>query len=125
MPLTDRIDGGFDALAPIELSGNALDVVVLDDRGTILVSIDNIHQPGCTKELRDTALESPLLQCFSISTAGELKWQETPNPTVEAINAREAIDIITDTEGRKRIQAISNSLYWTSHLKKWIPGQDE
>lgn len=125
LPFMGRMDGSFAALSPIKVSGNVLDVAIIDDRGTILISVDNIHKPGSIKEVRDSTLESRVVHCFAVDTDGELKWHEISGPLVEGINTREARDILADPEGRKEIQAVFNSLYWTSHLKKWVPGQEE
>ncbi|EFW15426.1 tRNA (guanine-N(7)-)-methyltransferase non-catalytic subunit trm82 [Coccidioides posadasii str. Silveira] len=117
-------NGRLTALAPIELSGNALDVVALDDRGTILVSVDNVHKPGSTKELRDSAIGPKLLQCFSARSDGGLKWEESSTQAATTINSRETVDIIAETESRKQVQKISDSLYGIGNLRKWARGED-
>ncbi|WEW58272.1 tRNA (guanine-N(7)-)-methyltransferase non-catalytic subunit trm82 [Emydomyces testavorans] len=116
------LDGSITARAPIELSGNALDVTAVDRKGTILVSVDNIHSPGTTNELRDSARESPLLQCYFVSSDGEFTWNEGYNRAVETINTSEATDIIADTETRKQVEALSGSLYGVENLRKWVRG---
>ena len=95
----------------IPLKGNALDVAFLpatQASSTIIVSIDHVHKPGSTKEVREDnvghstiKLELPLLttakgvsrlQCFSTETDG--KWQEDSH-TSEALKSfhKQAFDV--------------------------------
>ncbi|KAF1839900.1 tRNA methyltransferas-like protein [Cucurbitaria berberidis CBS 394.84] len=61
----------------IPLGGNALDVAFIQsspDSCVVVVSIDNIHTPGSTTEVRDNDKNPPRLQCFSNQQNGQ--WQE-------------------------------------------------
>ncbi|PGH19195.1 hypothetical protein AJ80_04166 [Polytolypa hystricis UAMH7299] len=115
---------------PITLTGNALSVTYLDDMGNILVSTDNLLEPGSATTLRNTQTSPPtLLQAFTITMVdGSLKWIEAQNSMVDTINATGALDEIscqTEEEKQKHSQALVNSLYTTSKLRKRGMGEEE
>ncbi|EEP81799.1 predicted protein [Uncinocarpus reesii 1704] len=85
------MDGILTPSNAIELSGNALDVTAADDSGKVYVSVDNIHKQGSTKELRDSAMGSKLVQCFTATNHGALAWEEADDPITDAINNRDTL----------------------------------
>lgn len=59
-----RIGAGDDSGMYIPLKGNALDVAMVHvspERSTLVVSIDNIHKPGPSMEVRDDTVSGLLL----------------------------------------------------------------
>ncbi|KAI1952082.1 tRNA (guanine-N(7)-)-methyltransferase non-catalytic subunit trm82 [Ophidiomyces ophidiicola] len=123
LPFSLDLNGTLLALAPLELSGNPLDVISLENSGKILVSLDNIHKPGSTNELRDSTQESPLLQYFTPCSNGEISWTNSSIPAVDVINAREATDTDADL-GSQKAEAMSSLLYTNGSLRKWSGGDD-
>lgn len=72
----------------INLSGNVLDVVCLDERKQILVSIDTVHRPCSMKSYRSQPEQaSGQLQAFNldinekhITTTEKFRWSEVDLP---------------------------------------------
>jgi hypothetical protein len=60
------------------LKGNALDVAVYPEEATVVVSIDNVHQPWSTTDTRETQAQTlDLVQCFTLSHAeAGASWRE-------------------------------------------------
>ncbi|KAJ4344906.1 tRNA (guanine-N(7)-)-methyltransferase non-catalytic subunit trm82 [Ascochyta clinopodiicola] len=70
----------------ITLKGNALNIAFLPTTqalSTIVVSIDHVHKPGSTTEVREER-DASRLQCFS--TEGDGHWQEDSH-TLEALRS--------------------------------------
>ncbi|KAK2734603.1 tRNA (guanine-N(7)-)-methyltransferase non-catalytic subunit trm82 [Onygenales sp. PD_40] len=129
-PFIFSLDGKLIAQSPVDLSGNALAVTSLDRKGTILVSVDNIHEPGSTKEQRKSP-ESPqqLLQVVSILVeADTLKWTQSENAAVDAVSKQGTFDLppMEDEKGAKKSgQTLISTLYGIGNLRKWGKGDEE
>lgn len=108
---------------PIELSGNALDVTAIDNSGQILVSVDNVHEPGSTMTMKSSpSLPRHLLQAFKMSIGADgLKWDKVPRQAADTINDNGTTDITTvddKKEASKQTGSLAESLYGLTNLRK-------
>ncbi|KKZ60208.1 hypothetical protein EMCG_05130 [[Emmonsia] crescens] len=129
-PFVFNLDGKVVALNPVHLSGNALGVTSLDNQGNIIVSVDNVHEPGSTKDQRKSS-DSPqqLLQVFSVTVDQEtFKWTEADSDMVKTINSHGTFELATSEdmkEVKKHAQALTATLYSVGNLRKWGKGDEE
>jgi len=94
----------------LPLGGNPLDVVVGSDR--LYVTIDNIHEPGTTKERRKSAVATPRLQCISLSSPTE---PQTSSDLEKLLNEYNDMQL---TDDAKELKAVSDLLYNVENLRK-------
>lgn len=71
-------DGSLKHENTLKLAGNVLDATTFKDETSLIVSIDNVHQPFSTTAVRVPEVEhEPLLQCFTLETTGSnMEWRE-------------------------------------------------
>ncbi|KAK2765337.1 tRNA (guanine-N(7)-)-methyltransferase non-catalytic subunit trm82 [Arachnomyces sp. PD_36] len=123
------LDGVLTPCPPIQLSGNVLDVTCLRD-STIIVSIDNLHEPSSTKTTR-TKPESPqtLLQAFKL-TMGKEALDSVPvlGPTTTSISSQGTGDFFSLSEDEKskadKRKALGDLLYGIENLRKRRGGEE-
>ena len=129
-PYTFEDKGKLVAQSPLHLSGNALDATFLANSSNVIVSVDNVHEPGSTI-VRRSLLASPqaILEVFSIyASAAGLVWEKTSNAMADAVNGRGTAELISsgdETESKQQWHAISNLLYCAGNLRKRGREEDE
>lgn len=104
----------------IQLSGNILDVTGLDSHGAIIVSVDNVREPGSTETWKSSpSTPQILLESFQATTKeGSLKWNPTTDDVfVTAINAAGTSPIPTDADDKQK-KTLDGALYSMSVLRK-------
>ncbi|OJD18919.1 hypothetical protein AJ78_01105 [Emergomyces pasteurianus Ep9510] len=129
-PFVYNSEGKVVALDPVDLSGNALGVTPLDNNGNIIVSVDNVHEPGSSKDQRKSPnTPTQLLQAFSAAAEQEsLKWIEVDSDMVKTVNNYGTFDLATsedEKEVKKHAQTLAATLYSVGNLRKWGKGDDE
>lgn len=84
----------------------------MPDEGALLVSVDNVHQPFSTSELREAPMEHELLlQCFAFDTNG---WSEVTGLVhVESINRHGSFEITKAASGQ-----LGDVLYTLETIRK-------
>lgn len=123
-------DGVLTPCPPIQAAGNVLSVTCLKD-STIVVSVDNFHEPSSTKTTRDTpATPQILLQAFKLTAGPEgLDSKPALNSAIDSINNQGTFDIISSGEDEsskeKKAKALSDSLYAVGNLRKRTGGGEE
>ncbi|KAF1948802.1 hypothetical protein CC80DRAFT_421814 [Byssothecium circinans] len=110
-------DNSSSLLQAIALSGNALDVAFVDGARTAIVSIDHVHVPGSTTQIRDD--QNTRLQFISLQQDG--RWHEgsEAEKTLGWFNHADSSAAGIDDETRatfaKTVRAI---LYGVENLRK-------
>lgn len=105
----------------LELEGNPLDIVVDDQKGAFMVSIDNVHQAGSTSKIQSSQ-DRPYVQAFTSSAAG---WQ--PGGALKELEQKlngwaiTNMGIETDLEEN----ALASLLYGAEHLRKRYEAEAE
>ncbi len=107
--------------------GNILDVVVLEHRASIIVSIDNVHKAGSKEDVRsDEAPEAvPRLQSLSFGGTSEvsLDVQDADLASVTNIISKDwslgQHQVKEDLTGLSK--TLSELLYGVEHLRKRSP----
>ena len=114
----------------IPLEGNVLDVAVIEEKQMILVSIDNVHEPGSTKESRigpetvpATVHEYELVASDSTAKYQQMEWMATSKLIVdEAIWQERNLDLgmksFTRAKGRGVYSELGEFLYGLENLRK-------
>lgn len=129
-PFSFSPDGKIVAQNPVHLSGNALGVTSIDNKGNIVVSVDNVHKPGSTTEQRKPS-DAPqqLIQVFSIMWEKEtFHWKEVDSDMAKEISNHGTFQLATsenEKEAKRNAQAIASSLYGVGNLRKWVKEGDE
>ncbi|KLJ13305.1 hypothetical protein EMPG_11733 [Blastomyces silverae] len=123
-------DGNITAQKPVHLSGNALGVVSPDNKGSIIVSVDNVHEPGSTTDQRKSPdTQQQLLQVFSVAWEQEaFKWTEVDSDLARAVSNRGTFAVASsedEKEAKKHAQALTSTLYSVGNLRKWGKGDEE
>ncbi|KAH6637928.1 guanine-N(7)--methyltransferase subunit TRM82 [Boeremia exigua] len=132
--MTNTSSATIEYSAAIALRGNALDVAFLSSSptsSTVVVSIDHVHKPGSTKDVREEK-DTHRLQCFSSQENG--KWGEN-SQTAEAMKPfHEVFDVqsggisgddsATSSLGSADDKALRDMLYSVENLRK-RPGAEE
>ncbi|PGH06898.1 hypothetical protein GX51_02143 [Blastomyces parvus] len=129
-PFRFNPDGNITAQKPVHLSGNALGVVSPDDKGSIIVSVDNVHEPGSTTDRRKSPdTHQQLLQAFSVAWEEEaFQWTEVDSDMVKAVSNRDTFAVASsedEKEAKKHAQALTSTLYSVGNLRKWGKGDEE
>ncbi|OJD17292.1 hypothetical protein ACJ73_08812 [Blastomyces percursus] len=129
-PFRFNPDGNITAQNPVHLLGNALGVVSPDNKGSIIVSVDNVHEPGSTtdqRKLPDT--QQQLIQVFSAAwEQEEFKWTEVDSEMAKAVSIRGTFAIASskdEKDANKHAQALTSTLHSVGNLRKWGKGDDE
>jgi tRNA (guanine-N(7)-)-methyltransferase subunit TRM82 len=97
----------------------------MDKSGRVLVSVDNVHEPGSTGQRRDTPSSPQQLLValtMSIGTNG-LVWEALPCQAVDAINQTGTSDLgsfASEGDISKAVAALSDSLYTVGNLRKKV-----
>ncbi|QSS61539.1 tRNA methyltransferase [Histoplasma capsulatum] len=129
-PFSFSPDGKIVAQNPVHLSGNALGVTSIDNKGNIVVSVDNVHEPGSTTEQRKPS-DAPqqLIQVFSVMWEQEtFHWKEVDSDMAKEISNHGTFQLATsenEKEAKRNAQAIASSLYSVGNLRKWVKEGDE
>lgn len=112
----------------MELSGNVLDVAVLSDQRSIVVSLDAAHVSGSTLSYStDSAASSPPLVAFEMDTSGDGATWKPLRLSDTLLSATAQIDDIPDVpevsnnarQGRKGAYSpLGEFLYGLENLRK-------
>ncbi|KAI9796868.1 MAG: tRNA (guanine-N(7)-)-methyltransferase non-catalytic subunit trm82 [Piccolia ochrophora] len=104
----------------LTLRGNPLDVAILAEETLIIVSIDNVHKPGSTCDLRAASVSDEVrLQVFAMTRSGHaIVWEERTEQTALAkkVNEGGGIDL-PDPD----IPQLKELLYSAEKLRKRGP----
>ncbi|KAJ5084839.1 hypothetical protein NUU61_009418 [Penicillium alfredii] len=103
----------------IQLSGNVLDVVGIDSRGLILVSVDTVREPDSTHSWK-SAPSSPqtLLESFRVNLGPDsLKWVPVEDSMAVKINAEGTASFPTILEEKLK-REFDDALYSLGNLRK-------
>ncbi|KAL3481228.1 hypothetical protein BJX99DRAFT_219380 [Aspergillus californicus] len=110
---------------PLKTTGNILDIQPREDINTVLISVDNIRQPGSTQEWRSSPSPAPLLEAFQLKPGTEIsEWTTVSDNMLSTINASNTVAISATTEGKDKT-ALNNSLYGLENLRKKAFGEDD
>ncbi|KAG5206088.1 tRNA (guanine-N(7)-)-methyltransferase non-catalytic subunit TRM82 [Trichophyton interdigitale] len=125
-----KSDNTLEPLPAINASGNVLDITNLDDKGTIIVSSDHVHEPGSTTQQKPSSESpgTPLQQFTATVNSGSLRWEESHSPALSRINACSSFsfDLPGDEKERqKQLKQLGESLYYTGNLRKSVRGEEE
>ncbi|OQE39063.1 hypothetical protein PENCOP_c007G02663 [Penicillium coprophilum] len=96
----------------LQLSGNVLDVVGIDPRGSILVAVDTLREPNSTSAWKSSS--QPPLETFRLSSG---KWTPAEDPMVTKINSEGTSSIPTTLE-QKQQKELNDSMYSLGNLRK-------
>jgi len=105
-----KIDASAIQMHILPLGGNPLDVVV--DGARLYVTIDNIHEPGTTKERRKSTVATTRLQCISLSSPTE---PQSSSGLEKLLNEHIGMQL---TDDAKDLKAVSDLLYNVENLRK-------
>ncbi|KAI9872960.1 MAG: hypothetical protein M1830_000990, partial [Pleopsidium flavum] len=107
--------------------GNILDVVVLEQKASIIGSIDNVHEAGSKEDVRSDEAQEAVPRVHSLSF-GEVSEVSTD---VQEADLASVTNIISKDRGlrKHRVQedvmglskALSELLYGVEHLRKRSP----
>ncbi|KAI5284035.1 tRNA (guanine-N(7)-)-methyltransferase non-catalytic subunit trm82, partial [Ascosphaera aggregata] len=82
---------------PVSVSGNVLDLTVLNDAGVIMVSVDD------TADSRAADSQQTLVQMFTPSfIAGSLEWTMLESPVADLIHSHGTFDILQSESAKER-----------------------
>ncbi|MCJ1310913.1 tRNA (guanine-N(7)-)-methyltransferase non-catalytic subunit trm82 [Agyrium rufum] len=108
--------GRVDYFQTLTATGNVLDFVALGKESMLLISIDNVHVPYSTKELRHSKMASHLL-LYSLFESGSLKWDQNDGMAVGKVNEWASQNF--HEGGDERLDSVlSGLLYNTETLRK-------
>ncbi|KAJ5170169.1 uncharacterized protein N7500_002952 [Penicillium coprophilum] len=96
----------------LQLSGNVLDVVGIDSRGSILVAVDTLREPNSTSAWKSSS--QPPLETFRLSSG---KWTPAEDSVVTQINSEGTSSIPTTLE-QKQQKELNDSMYSLGNLRK-------
>ena len=111
------------ACCHLQLQGNVLDVVVLQEEHSIIYSIDNLHEP-LTKDIVQHSRNNPAIGCFEYNSRLDvwqpsIKWQKN----AQSINqfALRQVDVGEEAKGGRG--PLNELFYGMENLRK--RGQEE
>ncbi|KGO75425.1 hypothetical protein PITC_081110 [Penicillium italicum] len=96
----------------LQLSGNVLELIGLDSRGSILVAVDTLRESGSTSAWKSSS--QPPLETFRLSSG---KWAPVEDPMVAKINSEGTSSLPTTIE-EKQQKELNDSMYNLSNLRK-------
>ncbi|KNG83952.1 tRNA (guanine-N(7)-)-methyltransferase subunit TRM82 [Aspergillus nomiae NRRL 13137] len=104
---------------PIEMSGNVLDIAIMEKESTIVVSVDSIREKGSTHEWRASPTGSlNLIESFRVKLGAEnLEWEPVTESLVTNINLGGSSDIPADADTKQR-KELNELFYSLSNLRK-------
>lgn len=104
-------------LQTLELAGNPLDVVMEDQGGTFMVSVDNVHRAGSTSEVHRSE-DRPFV--YSFERSPDSTWQ--PGGPLDGLE--ENLNVWAKTYPGKEAEvdeaAVGTLLYGAEHLRKRV-----
>ncbi|KAI9748550.1 MAG: tRNA (guanine-N(7)-)-methyltransferase non-catalytic subunit trm82 [Lichina confinis] len=109
-------DGSLKHENTLKLAGNVLDASTVEDEASLIVSIDNVHQPFSTTAVRGTEAEhEPLLQCFTLETTGSnMEWREMPKfRRVDCVSRHGSFQVTQAISSR-----LGDALYTLKNMRK-------
>ncbi|KAF9886841.1 tRNA (guanine-N(7)-)-methyltransferase non-catalytic subunit trm82 [Aspergillus nanangensis] len=110
-------DGTMKSQAPVQLSGNVLDVAISEKDSTITVAVDSIREPQSTQEWRASP-SSILLEAFHAKpNASCLEWEPAAETVVAKINTTGTSDIPA-TADQKQKKELNDMFYSLGNLRK-------
>ncbi|KAJ5274936.1 hypothetical protein N7497_005547 [Penicillium chrysogenum] len=96
----------------LQLSGNVLELVGIDSRGTILVAVDTLRQSDSTSAWKSSS--QPPLESFRLSSG---KWIPAEDSVVIKINS-EGTSSLPATIEQKEQKELNDSMYNLGNLRK-------
>lgn len=96
----------------LQLSGNVLELVGIDSRGSILVAVDTLRQSDSTSAWKSSS--QPPLESFRLSSG---KWIPVEDSMVIKINSEGTSSLPTTIE-QKEQKELSDSMYNLGNLRK-------
>ncbi|KAJ5601068.1 tRNA methyltransferase [Penicillium lagena] len=112
-------EGTLKQQIPIQLSGNVLDLVVIESRKEIAVSVDTVHQQNSTDTWKPS-VESPqmLLECLRAENQADgLHWIPSHDPLAGQI-ASQGTTGLGEALDDKQKKELTGSLYSLGNLRK-------
>lgn len=111
--------------APLQASGNILDVTWIAEDKALLISIDHCHKPDSIRDWRsEDEGVAKLLELYTAALKdGKLAIEPAESQVVNAINAQGTAGVfagINESAQEKTRKAISESLYNLHNLRKRI-----
>lgn len=105
------------------LPGNVIDVVVLEHRASIIVSIDNVHEAGSTDIVRSQSSQEAVLRLHGLSFAADVEGEPTVRDAdlgsvLENISGEGSTTDEIEDHGTLQHRALSELLYSVEHLRK-------
>ncbi|KAM5466348.1 tRNA (guanine-N(7)-)-methyltransferase non-catalytic subunit trm82 [Microsporum audouinii] len=130
LPFGVKADNSLVPLSTIKAAGNVLDTTSLNDQGAIIISSDNVHEPGSTTLQRCNKPSPPIaLQQFTATVdSGSVKWEECPGAALDAINSSSSFDMSIaedEKERQKQLKQLGESLYFIGNFRKNVRGDEE
>ncbi|KAE8376704.1 guanine-N(7)--methyltransferase non-catalytic subunit trm82, partial [Aspergillus bertholletiae] len=112
-------DGTLNPQNPIELSGNVIDVAVIEKDSTIVVSVDCIREKGSTHEWRASPTSpSNLIESFCMKPGTEnVEWEPVTGSLVSNINLGGSYGIPADSDTKQK-KELNDLVYSLSNLRK-------
>lgn len=109
--------------ASIQASGNILDVASIDENDSILVAVDNCHEPGSIKDWKNNSDETPVLveEYIVRLQDGNLVLDRAASQVVNYINKQGTASILAGVDKSswpKSQKAFSERLYGLHNLRK-------
>ncbi|EFR02961.1 hypothetical protein MGYG_05960 [Nannizzia gypsea CBS 118893] len=125
-----KADNTLEPLPTVNASGNVLDITNLDDKGTIVVSSDHVHEPGSTTQQRSDSASSgsPLQQFTATMDSGSLKWEESHSLALSSMATCSSFSLNLaqdEKERQKQLKQLGESLYNIGNLRKSVRGEEE
>ncbi|KAJ5807804.1 hypothetical protein N7474_009073 [Penicillium riverlandense] len=112
-------EGTLKQQLPIQLSGNVLDLVAIESRNAIAVSVDTVHQQNSTDAWK-SSVESPqmLLECLQAENQVDgLHWIPSNDPLASHI-ASQGTTGLGEALDDKQKKELAGSLYNLGNLRK-------
>lgn len=105
----------------IQLGGNVLDVVGIESTGSIVVSVDNLREPGSTNTWRSSpGASSSLLESLHINSSQDgLKFGPSEDALAVAINSTGTSELSATLDAKQK-KELDDSLYSLANMKKKV-----
>ncbi|KAJ0413444.1 hypothetical protein BJY00DRAFT_296870 [Aspergillus carlsbadensis] len=126
LSFTISSDGKLTTQNSLTTSGNILDVQPHPTANTLIISVDNINEPGSTQDWRSACASSQtLIEAFTLEQGAEtLKWESASGSLTDNINST-GTSAVSAGPDKKAQAALNTSLYGLENLRKKTYGDDD